>query len=55
MSVRPLALVVAAFVALGSLTLAVSPVSARSFEDIALTAADGIPNVPGFRVSLAVH
>jgi hypothetical protein len=55
MSVRSLALVaVAAFVALGTMTFAVSPVSARDCGAVAPAGAAGAPVVPAFRVSLAV-
>jgi len=55
MSVRSLALVaVAAFVALGTMTVAVSPVFARDCGAVALASASGAPALSGFRVSLAV-
>ncbi len=54
MSVRALALAAAAALALGSMTFAVSPVSAQECDAAALADAAGAPAVPGFRVSLAV-
>jgi len=55
MSVRSIALgAAAAIVALGSMTFAVSPVSARTCGDVELASARGAPAIPGFRVSLAV-
>lgn len=54
MSVRSLALVAAAALALGSMTFAVSPVSAQACDAAALADAGGAPNPPGLRVSLAV-
>ncbi|HVQ08201.1 MAG TPA: hypothetical protein VMS43_07175 [Allosphingosinicella sp.] len=55
MSVRSLALVaVAAFVALGTMTFAVSPVFARECGDVALASAGGVRAAPIFSVSLAV-
>ena len=52
MSVRSVALAVAAFVALGTMTFAVSPVQARDCGEVALAAA--APAAPIFSVSLAV-
>jgi hypothetical protein len=54
MSARSLALAAAAALALGSMTFAVSPVSAQGCDAIALADAAGAPNLPGIRVSLAV-
>jgi hypothetical protein len=55
MSVRSVALVaVAAFVAFGTMTFAVSPVFARDCGAVALAGAAGVPAAPAFRVSLAV-
>jgi len=54
MSVRSVALVaVAAFVALGTMTIAVGPVFARDCGEVALTRAGGMQAAPIFSVSLA--
>lgn len=54
MSARSLALVAAVVLALGSMTFAVSPVSAQECDAAALADAAGAPGLPGIRVSLAV-